>query len=88
MATVDMSSWEQDVVWERLCAVDGNTDFLRGDFTSFAGRSVMADALTAASLAQEAFSSLLPPAGTALDASHTPCSLPHHSCIAISEKGI
>ena len=50
----------QEVVWERLCAVNGNTDFVRADFSGFVGRSVMADALTAASLAQEAFSSVIP----------------------------
>lgn len=53
----------QDVVWERLCAVNGDTDFVRDDFSSFAERSRAAQAQDAARLAQEAFSSVLPSQG-------------------------
>ena len=54
----------QDVVWERLCAVDGNTEFVDASFNSFHGRSVMRDALAAARLAQDAFKDVLPAPGT------------------------
>lgn len=53
----------QDVVWERLCAVNGDTEFVRADFSSFKGQSVTEDALTAANLAQAAFSGMVPASG-------------------------
>ena len=53
----------QDVVWERLCAVNGDTEFVDSSFTGHAGRSVMQDALQAARLAQDAFRDVVPPSG-------------------------
>ena len=56
-------SMRQDVVWERLCAVNGDTDFVRHDFSSFGASLLTAQAIHAATLAQQAFSSVLPSGG-------------------------
>ena len=58
----------QDVVWERLSAVDGNTEYVDASFNDFHGRSVMRDALAAARLAQDAFKDVLPSQGVAVHA--------------------
>ena len=55
----------QDVVWERLSGVDGNTEFVDASFHSFHRRSVMREALEAARLAQDAFRDVLPSQGKA-----------------------
>ena len=52
------------MVWERLCAVNGDTEYVDASFTGHADRSVMRDALEAARLAQDAFRDVVPPPGT------------------------
>ena len=51
----------QDVVWERLDDTTGNTQFLRADFCPYGSQSLQEQVAAAAQLAQEAFSSVVPP---------------------------
>ena len=50
-------------MWERLCAVNGDTEFVDAAFLGHAGRSTMRDALEAARLTQAAFKDVIPPPG-------------------------
>ena len=51
----------QDVVWERLDDTTGNTQFLRANFCPYGSQSLQEQVAAAAQLAQEAFSSVVPP---------------------------
>eukprot|EP00891_Asterochloris_glomerata_P002115 jgi/Astpho2/2115/fgenesh1_pg.00038_%23_170_t len=53
--------FEKDVVWERLDDTTGDTQFLRADFCPYGSQSLQEQVAAAAQLAQEAFSSVLPP---------------------------
>ena len=53
----------QNVVWERLCDVSGNTEFAQSDFTRYTGKAGMPDVTAAADLAQAAFAAVVPPKG-------------------------
>ena len=57
----------QDVVWEKLCDVNGNTEFVKGDFERFAGSPPKNDVSAAADLAQAAFASVVPPRHSGAD---------------------
>ena len=51
----------QDVVWERLDGTTGDTQFLRADFCPYGSQTLQEQVAAAAQLAQEAFSSMVPP---------------------------
>lgn len=48
-------------MWERLDDTTGDTQFLRADFCPYGSQSLQEQVAAAAQLAQEAFSSVLPP---------------------------
>ena len=51
----------QDVVWERLDSVDGDTEYLMGNFASYRDKAFRDEVRRAAKLTQAAFSDILPP---------------------------
>ncbi len=51
----------QDVVWERLDSVDGDTEFLMGNFASYRDKAFAEEVSRAAKLTQAAFSDIIPP---------------------------
>ncbi|KAK9814352.1 hypothetical protein WJX72_004386 [[Myrmecia] bisecta] len=55
--------FEKDVVWERLTAVNGDTEFVSSSFAPFASHAseLQDQAATAAQLAQAAFAQVVPP---------------------------
>ena len=52
----------QDVVWERLDSVQGDTEYLTGTFTSHRDKAFAEEVSRAAKLTQAAFSDVMPPA--------------------------
>ena len=52
----------QDVVWERLDSVQGDTEYLTGTFASHRDKAFAEEVSRAAKLTQAAFSGVMPPA--------------------------
>ena len=50
-------------MWEKLCAVNGDTEFVRADFSSFATHAASYDVINAAQLTQAAFADVASPTG-------------------------
>ena len=72
----------QDVIWERLDDTTGDTQFLRADFCPYGSQSLQEQVAAAAQLAQEAFSSVVPPQRPQGKlAGLPPCTPRPHSCL-------